>query len=242
MMFRETELAVGTAFIMSRADGAPFLVTNRHNVTGRDSNDQPISPTGGLPDHLSVAFVGEKPGTWRSEDIDLYDEDNRPIWREHALMGSEYDVVAIPLQAIEGVRFYPYEWNGGQQVMVAPGDTVSVVGFPFGKPAGGLFPIWATGFMASEPDIDPDDQPKMYIDCRSRPGQSGSPVVAYRSGSYSEAGGGFAIMAGNSSAIRLIGIYCGRINKESDLGIVWKLQVVRDVVGFGCRPITPLKP
>jgi hypothetical protein len=31
---------------------------------------------------------------------------------------------------------------------------VSIIGFPLGKGARGTLPIWVTGFIASEPDVD----------------------------------------------------------------------------------------
>jgi hypothetical protein len=82
---------------------------------------------------------------------------------------------------------------------------VSVIGFPFGITAGGGLAIWATGFVASEPDLDYGKLPVFLIDCRSREGQSGSPVIAYR-------GGGMVALQGSSSIFdrpvyRLLGIY-----------------------------------
>lgn len=95
--------------------------------------------------------------------------------------------------------------------------------------AGGVFGVWATGFLASEPDIDFNNLPIQLIDCRSRQGQSGSPVIAYRSG------GGVALKDGSTGMFsgpveRFIGIYSGRINAESDLGIVWKASAICDLI------------
>ena len=114
-------------------------------------------------------------------------------------------------------------------MLIGPAETVSVIGFPFGITAGGNLPVWATGFIASEPVVDYDDLPIQLIDCRSRQGQSGSPVLAYRSG-------GMIAMADGSSAAfdgpvsKLIGIYSGRINAESDIGIVWKTSAILELV------------
>jgi hypothetical protein len=66
--------------------------------------------------------------------------------------------------------------------------------------AGGLFALWATGFIASEPDVDINGQPVMYVDCRSRPGQSGSPVLAYRWGGTAHMrDGSIAVITGEFS-------------------------------------------
>jgi hypothetical protein len=105
---------------------------------------------------------------------------------------------------------------------------VSVVGFPFGIAAGGGLPIWATGFIASEPQVDYEHLPIFLIDCRSRPGQSGSPVIAYRSGGAVTTGGGVSVFTG--SVFRLLGIYSGRINEQSDIGRVRKTTAIQELV------------
>lgn len=95
--------------------------------------------------------------------------------------------------------------------------------------AGGVFGVWATGFFASESEVDFNNLPIILIDCRSRQGQSGSPVIAYRSGGMvAMADGGSAAFGG--PVWRFIGIYSGRINAESDLGIVWKASAIAQLV------------
>jgi hypothetical protein len=113
-------------------------------------------------------------------------------------------------------------------IHVGPAEAVSVVGFPFGIQGGGSLAVWASGFVASEPDIDYGDLPVFLIDCRSRPGQSGSAVIAHRSG-------GAVTMADGSTGVfggpvtRFLGIYSGRVNDQSDLGIVWKASAIREI-------------
>jgi hypothetical protein len=114
-------------------------------------------------------------------------------------------------------------------ILVTPGDAVSVVGFPFGLSGGGRFAIWATGFMATEPEIDYDAKPIFLIDCRSRPGQSGSPVIASRSGGLVTLTNGEAVMFVGPQ-MKFLGIYSGRINDQSDLGIVWKRTAIVELV------------
>ncbi|WP_134681317.1 hypothetical protein [Paracoccus ravus] len=114
-------------------------------------------------------------------------------------------------------------------MMIGPADAISVVGFPFGIKAGGVYPVWATGFIASEPIIDFNNLPIQLIDCRSRQGQSGSPVLAYRSGgAVAMEDGSIATYPGPVS--KLIGIYSGRVNAESDIGIVWKTSSILELV------------
>ena len=83
--------------------------------------------------------------------------------------------------------------------------------------------------MASEPDIDFNGLPLMLIDSRTRPGQSGSALIAYRAGgTIPMEDGSTAIMSGPVQ--RFVGCYSGRINEQSDLGLVWKATAIAAVL------------
>lgn len=230
MQFNGQLLSTGTAFIVQAASG-PHLVTNRHNVTGRhQDNGAPLSNTGGIPNEILIVHNrNDHLGQWVPRVEALYVGET-PRWREHPALGTRADFVALPLTQLDDVALYPYDTaNVGPAISVGPADTVSVIGFPFGITAGGAFGVWATGFMASEADIDFNDLPVLLIDCRSRQGQSGSPVIAYRSaGGVPMANGSQAMFGG--PVWKFIGIYSGRVNTESDLGIVWKASALNELV------------
>jgi Trypsin-like peptidase domain len=223
-------LGTGTGFVVQSAKG-PVLLTNRHNVMGRrQDNGKTLSPTGGIPDSLTIVHNRKgKLGEWLGQTEILLSA-GKPRWIEHPKLGAKADFVALPLTQLIDVEVYPYDvFNTGTAIRCGPADTISVVGFPFGIQAGGSLAVWATGFIASEPDIDFENLPVFLIDCRSRPGQSGSAVIAYRmGGAIAMEDGSTAIMAGE--AIRLLGIYSGRINEQSDLGIVWKASALKELV------------
>lgn len=231
MQFNGQPLSTGTAFVVNTPRRGPHLITNRHNVTGRhQETGAPLSKTGGIPSDIVVVHNRKGAlGQWVSRSESLY-VNNSPRWIEHPSLGAKADFVALPLTQLADVELYPYDPSTpGPPIQVGPADTVSVIGFPFGMTAGGAFGVWATGFLASEPDVNFNNLPIVLIDCRSRQGQSGSPVLAYR-------GGGAVAMTDGSSAVfsgpveRFIGIYSGRINPESDLGIVWKASAIADLV------------
>lgn len=230
MQFNEQSLSTGTGFVVQSESG-PVLITNRHNVTGRhQETGQPLSSTGGIPNQLVITHNQQgNLGQWtqRTERLLIDDE---PTWIEHPILGAGADFIALRLTQLEGVQLYEYDViNTGPQIMVGPADSVSVVGFPFGLKAGGSLAIWATGFMASEPQIDFRDLPVFLIDCRSRQGQSGSAVIAHRSGGMlAMENGGSAAFTG--SVTRFLGVYSGRINSESDLGLVWKASAIQELV------------
>lgn len=230
MEFEGNRLASGTAFVSSSAKG-PVLITNRHNVTGRHQDTgEPLSKTGGTPTHISILHNQTTLFSWQWRRESLYSPEGDPLWREHPVLGSRADFVALPLTQLDDVALYPHECDQKKtEFSVGPGDPVSVVGFPFGLSAGGAFGVWATGFLASEPAVDFNDLPIQLIDCRTRRGQSGSPVIAYRGqGTVTMGHGGASLLPGPRQIF--LGIYSGRINDESDLGVVWKASAIAELI------------
>lgn len=224
-------LGSATGFV-AESQAGPVLVTNWHVLAGRNPRTkEPLSPQGAIPNeililHNSAAALGQ----W-IERVEGLEVNGTPRWFEHPTLGDKADFAALPLQQLDNVRLYPYSGLGAsdRRISYGPADRVSVVGFPFGLRAGGSLAIWVTGYVASEPTIDFEELPVFLIDCRTRPGQSGSPVLAYRSGgSVTYEDGASAIVSGPVS--RFLGIYSGRIREGSDLGFVWRAQAIRDLV------------
>lgn len=229
MRFEGQPLSTGTAFVANSPIG-PVIITNRHNVTGRhQETGQPLSRTGGVPTELAVMHNQHgRLGYWVPRVEPLYNG-TIPLWKEHPTLGVRADFVALPLTQLNDVQLYPYSLGvGDPDIIVAPAEVLSVVGFPFGITAGGCLAVWATGFVASEPDIDFGDLPLFLIDCRSRQGQSGSAVIAHRTGGAVATMSGVQI--GGGAMTRFLGIYSGRVNAESDLGFVWKAAAIQELV------------
>lgn len=230
LRFGEQKLSTGTAFVVQSAAG-PLLITNRHNVTGRHQDTgQPLSSTGGIPDRIVIAHHRKGAlGEWLGLTQPLLRSDGAPLWIEHPTLKEKADFVALPLTGTGEVDLYPYDpANPGPDILVGPAEPISVVGFPLDLRINGFVPVWATGFIASEPSLNVDGLPLFLIDCRSRQGQSGSPVIAYRTGATSHANGSFAVHSGGIA--RFLGIYSGRVHKDSDLGRVWKASAVAELV------------
>lgn len=231
MAFNGQPLATGTGFVVESKIG-PLLMTNRHNLTGRhQQTGQPLSKTGGIPNEVQIMHhVKGKLGWWATKTERLLAADGSPLWKEHPKLGSAADFVALPLAEMSDVEIYPYDLtNTGPDLATGPAEACSVVGFPFGLQAGGSLAVWATGFIASELDINVNNLPIFLIDCRSRQGQSGSAVIAHRNGgSFGMKDGSTAIFTG--PVTKFLGIYSGRVMEESDLGIVWKASAIAELV------------
>lgn len=223
-------LSTGTGFLAVAPRG-PVLITNRHNVTGRhQETGQPLAANGGVPDSVSIMHnrLGHL-GQWVQRIEPLYGPTGQALWVEHPTLGARADFVALPLTQLADVELRTYTLGvGDPQIVVAPAEVVSVVGFPFALTAGGCLAIWATGFVATDPDVDYGNLPLFLIDCRSRQGQSGSAVIAHRTGGAVNTQQG--LMVGAGVMTRFLGIYSGRVNAQSDLGYVWKAKALQGLV------------
>ena len=224
-------LSTGTAFVASGANGQNFLVTNRHIVTGRhNGTDKCLSETLAVPDALVVWHNSKgNLGQFVRVESPLFVNDE-PQWIEHPAYKAAVDVVAIPLPDRDDLEFVPYRIDYQAHMKIEPTSRVSIVGFPFGERTGASFAIWSTGFVASEPQIPHGGQQVFLVDCRARPGQSGSPVIRYRNG------GGLLTHDNGSEEMspitEFLGVYSGRINELSDLGMVWNAWIISELLAF----------
>ena len=229
MTFGTQGLSTGTAFVCESVKG-PVLVTNWHNLAGRNpQTKQPISPTAAIPDSIRIVHnrAGQL-GQWLVKSESLI-SNGKPRWIEHPSLGEKADFVALPLSDLEDVELYPYDVIGGPKIAMSPAEAISVVGFPFGLQVGGSLAVWATGFVASEPQINFNNLPIFLVDCRTRPGQSGSAVITHRNGgSVAMEDGSTSIFSG--AATKIQGIYSGRVNDQSDLGVVWKASAIAQLL------------
>lgn len=221
MLFNGASLAVGTCFTYAKEDEI-FLITNWHNVTGRNPITRaPLSAHGGVPDMLCVMFPGNtKLGIWEKMGIPLYSVDQRPRWYEHPEFGPRVDVVAVPIALPPEVTSFPINTYDFDDIPLCVGYDVFILGFPKGILGGpGMLPIWKRGSIATEPEWGVDELPKILIDTATREGMSGSPVVWHHTG---------------GSGVSFLGIYSGRVapldQLESQLGIVWKATVIDDII------------
>jgi hypothetical protein len=234
MRFGETVLSTGTAALIAKnATSRCAVITNRHNVTGRHQETGAcLSKTSGIPDNIVIHFHRSAPhvGEWKAINLPLYRDGGEPYWIEHPVLGSAADVVALNVEWANDVICLPYYTDPGPDrigMLVSPAEPVSVIGFPFGLTTSGKLPVWATGFLAQELSLITESNPVFLIDCRSRQGQSGSPVIAFRTSGYRAIRGGkISASLSGKEAWEFLGIYSGRVNPESDLGRVWHVSAL----------------
>lgn len=238
MRFGDTLLSSGTAFLVANdKDTHCTLITNRHNVTGRhQETDVCLSPTGGIPDNIVIYLHtnDKRIGLWKAITLPLFRKDGTPYWIEHPTLGPTADLVALNLKWGDDVSKFPYYLKNRLdrvEMVLSPADVISVIGFPFGLSSVRRFPLWSTGFLAQELTLVTAENPVFFIDCRTRQGQSGSAVIAHRTQTYRQIQDGKVVMRLSPTTVwEFLGIYSGRVNPESDLGKVWHVSAIQDVL------------
>ncbi len=231
--FDGKELGTGTGFIVETQKG-PCLITNRHNVTGRNNfTGECLRDDKAIPNEINI-FHNKKGvlGSWvlRKE---LLQNDGINVWVEHPSFKDKADFVAIHLTQLDEVELYPYDLSdSSNNIKLIPTDVLRIVGFPLGMSASGagMVAIWVTGFVASEPDIDYQGLPAFLVDCRARQGQSGSPVIFHVNPGTMYRDGDSVKVLTSGMITKFVGIYSGRIHKDSDIGIVWKRSAILELV------------
>lgn len=269
MRWEGRRLSTGTGFVVEHSRG-PLLITNKHNLAGVDSRTGDLMSSRGVTPNTVVVLHQRTlaPVRYRAVEERLYDDNGQPLWLEHPV-NHRYDVVALPLTQLADAALYPYSLAPPERPLhIEVGDGVAIIGFPYGQVDHPRFPLptWSRGYIATEPMLHEDQIKRFTVDVRSRPGQSGSPVVIYRPPgfvSYARPGTGPLLEFCNRPTTQLLGIYSGRLPEvdtnddpannplptpdglaalerrilnrvqSSDLGIVWKVNVIRDVLERG---------
>jgi len=229
--------------LVENSEGQLFLITNRHVVTGRHNfTNIPLCKNPAehqAPQELKVSFSEvNQIGLWFEKTYPLYDKSHKKLYYEYEVGNGFADFIALKIEKFPklGNMARNYQSLQPNKHILAIQDKVAVLGYSFGKTVretfNGLdanFPIWSTGFVASEANIDADNRPVFFIDCRTKPGQSGSPVIAsqYKPSPHENEDGTIEIV---SVQYNLFGIYSGRIANDSDIGMVWKTSAIVDLI------------
>jgi hypothetical protein len=152
------ECGSATGFVVEK-EVSHFLVTNYHVVSGRRSTDGAvIYPTEGTPTHLRCIFHGQRLGTWQQKIVPFFDKNDKPTWLHTVINDSDIfkfaDVAVIPLEHTEEIALYPVAIDKSDDIRSSPCSEATVLGYPGGKSSYKYFPIWVTGYIASERQLD----------------------------------------------------------------------------------------
>src|SRR4051794_9678373 len=100
MLSADVVLARGTAFFVE-AHGWVWLVTARHNFTGRNADtNAPLNRLAITPTTLRLWAAEHNLMAFDPLDVNLLDDVGRPLWYEHPELGSRADVAALPVHGL----------------------------------------------------------------------------------------------------------------------------------------------
>lgn len=204
------KVSTGTAFFFSfKIDDQkiiPLLITNKHVIEGsvsgtfvltlRDESGEPA-----IGSHEPVTF-SDFEDMWMKhpdKDVDLAVFPLGPLLNEAEKLGKKFffaplDEDLIPTkEALAGLTGI---------------DDITMIGYPNGIwDERNNMPIVRRGITATNPKHDYNGLPIFVIDCACFPGSSGSPVLVFNQGAYSDASGGIIIGGGR---VLLLGVlYAG---------------------------------
>lgn len=221
-----------------------FLVTNYHVLTGHPPES--TKP----PKGDNIVFYLHKdaniPGDIKRVRYPLFTKSGKPVW----FTSEEYaqaDVAVIPLVAsiftdakVQGISD---DWAGGN-IKLRPTSTITLIGYPYGYyDKKNWLPIWKTGNIASEPDVDFEGKPLFLVDISAFPGMSGAPAFAIVHGAYETVEGPTTV----GLIQKFLGIFASMqivkeeryleeitseskpgiiIDKSLDLGHIWKANLI----------------
>ena len=236
-----------------RNNGVPYLITNRHCVTGKNEKNIRLDdsfPPIGLQIYFWVAgkCIDEDAHEYHLRAIEyLLWENSAPAWQEHP-DGHIIDVVALkiddfpdPIHCVNDKMQYEHWYPEA-------GTDCFIVGYPEGLSGNEGTPIWKRASIASEPDMPFDGKPLFLCDSATRPGMSGSPVFAKMLGEFAPGGNQFD---GSKTPrfwghwTKFLGVYSGRNGAEEDgfqLGRVWKANVIDEIIANSAEPSSPFIP
>lgn len=223
-------LGTATGFIVQKGSNY-YLITNWHVVSGRNPETNQVQHQLGLtPDAIFIWHHGKQLGSWIKKKEVLYDEKGERRWLEHK-KGRSVDVIALPLQNTgNDATLYTFDLSLAETDMLPEvAMPVSIIGFPLGFTSAGFFPIWKTGHIASEPNLDYQREPLFLIDATTRGGMSGSPVVLRLTGGYKKKDGS-AIMSSSRHRTLFLGVYSGRLPRDSEIGRVWRPRLINEIL------------
>lgn len=199
-------ISTGTAFFFSfKIDDQriiPLLVTNKHVIEGSVSGTfvltlQNESGEPAIGTHEPVTFNGFE-AMWvkhPDNDVDLAVFPLGPLLNQAEKLGKRFffaplDEALIPTkEALAGLSGI---------------DEITMIGYPNGIwDERNNMPIVRRGITATNPKHDYNGLPIFVIDCACFPGSSGSPVLVFNQGAYSDASGGLVLGSGR---VLLLGV------------------------------------
>jgi V8-like Glu-specific endopeptidase len=226
-----------------------FLVTNYHVLTGSSPVENKKNIGNNIKFNLHISK--DNPEKVKEFRLPLYTKEGNPIWLINE-NNTEADLAIIPMPSIvyeeaDIVNCINEKWSKNE-LKIRTTTSTAVVGYPYGYfDKKNSLPIWKTGSIASEPEVDFDGKKLIVLDISAFPGMSGAPVFARVQGMYETEAGGMK----SGRINKFLGVYAsmqmlnktkfleqlinqtnvGIKDQESlQLGHVWKASLIFEVL------------
>lgn len=244
---RRVSQGTGFFFASTTADGKAgtvFLVTNYHVVTGH----APLSTARRSGDRIWFVLHEDPADLTRVRPIELrlYDNRDDPIWlTSSSHPAADIVLVPIPPRLYAGLAPLVFtEAHTRTDIKIRPTSGATLLGYPFGfSDQKHYLPVWKTGHVASEPNVDFEGQPAFLVDVSAFPGMSGAPVLAVANGVYETEDGQLR----SGRLWRLLGVFSSMpvvrgAETNLQLGYVWKASLIADLAREKTSEVNFRKP
>jgi hypothetical protein len=242
ILFQGEQVAQGSGFFWRR-ENKLYLITNWHNVTGRNPFNNSLLNAGGcVPDAVRCWITyrdpisGNTQANRESITLPLYEHYYEPFWFQHKDFKTlRVDVVALNLVARDATRIVTLQDYGYAEIFTQVGHDVFIVGYPLANPEAKM-PIWKRGSIATEPLAGWDGKPVFLIDAASRKGMSGSPVFrrVFGPAPLCEASADNLIVQADAVVTtQFAGIYSGHLTETEasvTLGLAWHDNLIEEIL------------
>jgi hypothetical protein len=246
------QVSQGTGFfflLKSEKGNTIYLITNVHVLTGHSPGiDKP--PIG---DKITFQIRRSLENTQDVKIVtrDLYTTKGQPCWWvSKTTPEADLAVMALPAHLISDTRQMCIDSSlDTTSLSIQPSSPINLIGYPYGyHDTHNNLPIWKTGSIASEPELNFNGLPLIVVDVSAYPGMSGAPVFSVAHGSYVSKNGDTVI----GSATRFLGVYASMqmfnerkyleeyANSENKYGItssqslqlghVWKSSIIKEII------------
>lgn len=145
--------------------------------------------------------------------------------------------VATDIRFIQDFTGDPAQLSDEVARRLSVADDLFILGYPKGIVDQNVQPLWKRATVATQPDHGWNGQRTFLVDCASREGMSGAPVVSYvKSGALQI--NGIATLT-RQPATFLHGVYVSRVGGgtllEAQIGTVWRSTVIDEIIEAGVR-------
>ena len=214
-------LGSATGFII-KSNTQNYLITNWHVVTNKNPVTRNwLDPKMQIsPNRIAIMQNAKILGNYNVRFENLTDAQGNTLYKDFKIGNEMVDVVAVPLKDTVGdIIIYPVNYRKDEDsLVIQPTDRVFVLGFPKGIHSAPFLPIWKSGLIASEPDIDQEGKPIIWLDIASYGGMSGSPVYLITDKLNYKNGSSVNLMGGNESFF--MGVFSH--GQDINVGALWK--------------------